>query len=248
MNRRKLIGIISLFLFIMIALLPVFVESKLNTISPISNINLKNNSPPYPPEITGETHPTTGDLYEYSIVSTDPDGDNVSYYIEFGTGDFIITNEWYSSGETIQVSYIWREIGTLTMRAKAQDIYYAQSDWGALNITISGDESRPVINIIKPEKALYIMDHKIRKFLFRKPLIIGDINIEVNTFDNDSEINKVEFFIDGELKVTISTPPYSYMWSRDKIRLFNYRHLVEVIAYDSFGNSNTDKIEVWKFL
>jgi len=92
------------------------------------------------------------------------------------------------------------------------------------------------------------MDYRIRKFLIRKPLIFGSIIIEVNTFDDDSGINRVEFFIDGEFKANITTPPYSYKWNREKIRLINHRHLIEAIAYDNFGNSNIDEIEVWKFL
>lgn len=248
MIRKKFVGIICLSLLVMITLLPVFVVSGINTYNHVSYSNLDNNTPPNPPEISGVTLGTTGEIYNYSIVSIDPDGDDVSYYIEFGTGDFIITNDWYPSGEPINVSYIWRETGTFTMRARAQDIYYAQSDWGTLEVTISGDDIAPEIKIVKPENALYIMNQRIRNLLFRKPLIIGSITIEVNTFDDDSGINRVEFFIDGEFKANITTPPYTYKWNREKIRLINHRHLIEVIAYDDFGNSNIDEIEVWRFL
>ncbi|UCB57891.1 MAG: hypothetical protein JSV67_04590 [Thermoplasmatales archaeon] len=243
--RKKFVSILFLFFIVIIYMLTVCQVSGMNL---YNNVYSQNNSPPNPPEITGVTIGKTGEIYNYSIVSIDPDGDDVSYYIEFGTGDFIITYDWYPSGEPINVSYTWIEIGSFIMRARAQDFYGAQSDWGTLEVIISGDERAPEITILKPENALYIMDFKIRKFLFRKSLIIGSINIEVNAFDEDSGINRVEFFIDGELKANITTPPYKFKWNREKFSLTKHRHSIKVIAFDNFGNSNSDEIIVWKFL
>lgn len=243
--RKKFVNILFLFLIIIIFLLPLCEVSGINS---HNIINSQNNSPPNPPEITGITDGTSGEKYNYSIVSIDPDGDDVSYFIEFGTGDFIITFDWYPSGEPINVSYIWIETGSFIMRARAQDIYGAQSDWGTLEVIISGDDKAPEIKIVKPENALYIMDFKIRKFLFRKSLIFGSINIEINTFDDDSGINRVEFFIDGDLKANITTPPYTFKWSREKISLIKHRHSIKVFAFDNFGNNNSDEMIVWKFL
>lgn len=242
--KKKLSSILILFFMIIIALYPVLGESNIKT---YNTVNMQNNLPPNPPEITGVTSGTVGEIYNYSIVSIDPDGDNVSYYIEFGTGDFIFTFDWYPSGVPINVSYKWVNTGSFMMRARAHDIYGAQSDWGSLEVIITGDEIAPEITIVKPENALYIMDFKIRKFFFRKSLIIGNINIEVNAFDEDSGISRVEFFIDGELKANITVPPYIYKWSREKFSLIKHRHSIKVIAFDDFGNSNSDEIIVWKF-
>ena len=247
MIRKKSVWILCIFFIIILTHFSFFAESETILYNPLHHINT-DNSPPNPPEITGLTSIITGELYNYSIVSIDPDGDNVSYYIEFGTGDFIFTRDWYPSGEPIKVNYIWRETGTFTMRARAQDIYYAQSDWGTLEITISDDDDAPEIKIVKPENALYMFDNKIRNFYFRKPLIIGSLNIEANILNDASRINKVEFYIDDELKASITSSPYIYQWIKEKIITFKHRHLIKVIAYDNYGNTKTDEIIVWKFL
>jgi len=44
------------------------------------------NDPPTVPIITGPTSGAVSVSYEFTIVSTDPDGDDVYYYIDWGDG------------------------------------------------------------------------------------------------------------------------------------------------------------------
>lgn len=107
----------------------------------------------------------------------------------------------------------------------------------------------PQVKITKPVNALYLGNIRIRKYLFRnKPLIIGKINITVNATDDESGIKRVEFYIDGQLKENITTPPYAYMWKRDRIKIFGHRHTIKVTAFDNAGNNASEEIKVWKFL
>ena len=106
----------------------------------------------------------------------------------------------------------------------------------------------PLIKITKPKNALYVMNIKLRKYLIRKSFIIGKIGITVNATDNESGIERVEFYIDGKLKANINTKPYVYIWRRDRFRILGHRHKIKVIAYDKFGNNATKEIKVWKFL
>lgn len=108
-------------------------------------------------------------------------------------------------------------------------------------------ENTLIVKITKPEKALYIMNLKIRKFLARNPMIIGKIDIEVNVTDKESGVDMVEFYIDGELKEEDFTEPYKYTWKREKISIFKHKHIIKVVAYDKDGNSASDEITVWKF-
>jgi parallel beta-helix repeat protein len=109
------------------------------------------------------------------------------------------------------------------------------------------DKVPPNIAISAPEKALYINNEKIRAYLFRIPIILGDIYIAVNVSDALSGVERVEFYINGQLKETVTSPPYTYKWLRERIRLFFHMYLIEVVAYDKSGNVARDQIIVRKF-
>ena len=110
------------------------------------------------------------------------------------------------------------------------------------------DNTPPEIKIIKPERGLYFNDLKIKNYVFkfRKPFIIGKINITIDAKDNGSGINRVEFYIDDKLIENDITAPYSYLW--DNKTIFKYKHTIKLIAYDKAGNSAIDEIIVRKFL
>jgi len=106
----------------------------------------------------------------------------------------------------------------------------------------------PTVEISKPEKALYILNFHIRDFLFqfRKPVILGRIDIVINATDDQSGIDYVEFYIDDEYKATDESKPYTWQWRWDSFSL-RHRHTMKVVAYDLAGNSNYDEIKVWRF-
>jgi hypothetical protein len=101
-----------------------------------SQTSMMNNSPPSPPVISG---PATGKhdvSYNFTFTSTDPDGDNVYYWIEWGDG--CPSSGWlgpYPSGQTITVAHIFPR-GTWTISCQAKDIYNATSDWGTLKVSM----------------------------------------------------------------------------------------------------------------
>jgi outer membrane protein assembly factor BamB len=111
------------------------------------------------------------------------------------------------------------------------------------NITITDDA--PTVQITKPECALYIMNVKIRSYLNsdRIPLIIGPIDIDVDTSQEQIGIDKVEFYIDDVLKATDNTRPYSWTWNTPAF----FTHTIKVTAYDTSGNSASDDITVKKY-
>lgn len=97
------------------------------------------------------------------------------------------------------------------------------------------------IDILKPENAIYIGNKEIAPFFI--PLIIGKIDIIVNVRGND--IEKVEFYIDEELKAADHNLPYSWIW--DEKYFFKFKHKIKVIAYDEKG-ATSDEVIVWKVL
>jgi len=108
----------------------------LSTVGPIWEFTTKTNTPPNNPTITGPAEGTIKVATEYNFTTTDPDGDDVSYYIEWGDG----TNSgWIGpspSGDTRIESHTWTKKGTYIIKAKAKDAYGNESGWGSLSVTM----------------------------------------------------------------------------------------------------------------
>ena len=90
--------------------------------------------PPAKPDLSGPGSGNVGTRYNYTMRSTDPDGDAVSYWVDWGDN----TNSGWvgssASGETITVSHTWSKKGTYDIKVKAKDVYGAESDWATLNV------------------------------------------------------------------------------------------------------------------
>jgi PKD repeat protein len=100
------------------------------------------NNPPDEPGIQGPTNGKPGETYDYNFVTIDPDGTDISYFIDWGDE----TNTgWlgpYESGEIITKSHFWSEKGTYIIKAKAKDPYDAEGPWGELTITIPKNKEK----------------------------------------------------------------------------------------------------------
>lgn len=86
---------------------------------------------------------------------------------------------------------------------------------------------------------LYIADREIAPILRGNPLIIGKITIETDALDEDG-VDRVEFYVDDELKETIYDEPFEWTWNE---RAFG-THEIQVTAYDNDGDEAEDKIDV----
>ena len=106
------------------------------------------NDPPTAPTIDGPTSGAVSVSYEFTIVSTDPDGDDVYYYIDWDDGN---VEDWigpYASGVVVTVSHSWSSEDTYSILAKAKDTYGAESDWSdpfIITIVESDPPGAPVI-------------------------------------------------------------------------------------------------------
>jgi len=112
------------------------------------------NQPPTPPSIQGPMNGKTGTSYSYSFTSTDPEGDDISYYIEWGDGQI---QDWigpYPSGTKVTIDHTWSRQGSFTLQAKAKDRDGRVSDWGDLEVSM-------------PKTSRYIINNWLRTFLQR---------------------------------------------------------------------------------
>jgi len=95
-----------------------------------------NDTPPNAPSIHGPASGKAKQLYNYTLNSTDPDGDNVYYLINWGDNT---SSGWvgpYFSAAEITQSHTWSNKGTYVIQAKAKDIYGNESGWATLEVTM----------------------------------------------------------------------------------------------------------------
>jgi len=113
------------------------------------------NSPPSKPNLnsvedkcTGET----GDTFTFNFDATDPEGENVKYYVDWDDGTNTDWTSSYPSGQKASASHSWSRKGSYTIRVKAKDESGVESCWSdPYSITIEG---KPYVNvtIIRIEK------------------------------------------------------------------------------------------------
>ena len=136
---------------------------------PFASINLTqaisimpDNNPPNAPIIKGPTHGTAGVEYEWSFNSTDQDGNDVYYLVQWS--DACGSQEYvgpYSSGEEVFLNHTYNQKGSYSIYSKAFDIYDAESDWSIFELTM------PRYKILYRSIILLLLE----KFLFIKQLL-----------------------------------------------------------------------------
>lgn len=207
------------------------------------------NLPPYRPIIpVGKISGIINMTYNYATVTTDPEDDSLYYFFDWDDG----TNTgWlgpYNSGSNCEAQHTWDKKGEYEIKVKARDENNHESDWSLpLLVKIDKDFHPPCIHLDKPENAFYISNKMIRKYLFRNALIIGNIKIQATATDNETGINRVEFYINDYLRENDTTPPYEYIWRKDEIRFFRHHFTIKVVAFDNARNCASEEVSVWKF-
>ena len=192
------------------------------------------------PPVADFTYTVDETTVSFTSSSYDRDGDIVSYYWEFGDSE--------NSTEANPEHEYDEDYKTYTVNLTVTDDD-GKNDTVSKEVT-TDDTTKPTIEIVKPERALYIRNQKIRSLLFRMAFIIGDITIEVNASDEGSGMEKVEFYaglLGTKYLGNDTTEPYSFDWTRDRIR-FIHIQILTVKAYDKAGNVAVKRMIVRKLL
>ena len=107
------------------------------TSSEILDVELERlNDPPNKPLIDGPSVGKVGEDYDFVFSSTDPDSDDLEYYIDWDDGNI---EEWigpYESGESMTQSHTWGVEGTYRIQSKVRDPFGEESDSEEFYITI----------------------------------------------------------------------------------------------------------------
>jgi hypothetical protein len=115
--------------------------------STIEDINVIFSGAPEVPDIDGPTEGKPNIEYDFTIITTDPEGDEIYYYIDWGDEQF---EEWigpYESGEEVIVTHMWDELDTYVIQVKAKDTDDYNSDWGVHEIKIPRTRLVSIINL-----------------------------------------------------------------------------------------------------
>ncbi|MEM3518476.1 MAG: S8 family serine peptidase [Nitrososphaerales archaeon] len=131
----------------------------------------------------------------------------------------------YAIDNTAPFSFYWDTInesnGYHTLMAKAYDASnnIGESDPVTVNVYNEvGDKTLPIVSITKPKNGSKVS---------------GNIKISASASD-ESGIDRVEFYVDGNLIGIDYSNPYYYYWDTKSVS--NGWHTITVRAYDKFGN------------
>jgi len=93
------------------------------------------NLPPGVPTITGPNSGKPNTEYDFTFNATDPDGDPIMYFVDWGD-NITEWTEYGDSGTEIILKHTWIEQGDYVIQAKASDINGAESDLVTFDISI----------------------------------------------------------------------------------------------------------------
>ena len=144
------------------------IETYPSNYSGLSNLIQQPKNPEKP---NGTTNGGIGIEYNYSTLTTDPQGDQIYYMFDWGDKS---NSGWigpFNSGETANSSHIWKKRGKFNIRVKAKDIYGHESDWSEpLNISISRGRiliNSPNIQLLEKLMNKFLNIIPILRYLFR---------------------------------------------------------------------------------
>jgi len=102
----------------------------------------------------------------------------------------------------------------------------------------------PVVAITEPKKEnIYLFGNPIQSALLGNTILIGKTNIVAKAFD-DSNVEKVEFYINGDLVETDNEAPYEYLWNS---KAFG-KNTISAKTYDDEGKNFTANLDVFALI
>jgi len=129
------------------------------------------NHPPRTPWLLGRRNGENDTAYRYTFWATDPDGDDLYYYLNWGDtywdGGAVGWIGPYKSGEKVTLEKNWTEKGNYTVRVKASDRYDAKSTWATLKVTMPVSYNLAVHWFLEQLLARYPHAFPILRFLLR---------------------------------------------------------------------------------
>jgi hypothetical protein len=135
--------------------------------------------------------------------------------------------------------------GKLIFEVKAKDLSGNEDSTPAKReFFVYDEEPKITVNIDRPKNYLYIFDREIIPTV--KPIVVGSITIECTALSDVSEIKKVEFYVNNELKYVDyydETNGFSWKWVEQAFGTYR----LKVVAYDKLGRTAEEQLEITKY-
>ena len=127
----------------------------------ISAVTAVPSNPPAKPMLNGPTSGETGETYTYSAASSDPDGDDIYYWFDWGDTE---NTGWlgpYASGEIVEKSHSWDLKGVFDVTVKTKDIHDVGSECSSLKMSTPRFKSGLISSILDLMKQFFPIISKI---------------------------------------------------------------------------------------
>jgi hypothetical protein len=131
-----------------------------------------NNAPPLAPTITGPKTGAPEKSLTFNYVTTDPNGDQIEYYVVWGDDT---SEDWegpFNSGQGSSASHAWSSQGIYTIKVKARDSHGLEGPWGTHSLTVSKSRVRTYNTIY-----LQIIERIVKSFPLLEQILIRLLNI-----------------------------------------------------------------------
>lgn len=100
------------------------------------------------------------------------------------------------------------------------------------NLTVLIDDAPPQVALTRPtEGTLYLADEPVAQAGML--VVVGPLTVRADATDELSGVDRVEFFVDGELVASDATAPYSFLWESARPG----PHTITARAVDAAGNA-----------
>ena len=205
-----------------------FGAGRVNAYKAVSAALAAHTSDVTPPTITISS-PTSGAVVSGTVSVTGVASDNVgvastSLFVDGQLMASCGTSTWSCGLNTLSLSN-----GSHALTVTAYD---AANNSASANVSISvssvtsGGGAAPVVSITSPANGAYVS---------------GSVSVSAKVTDN-SGISQASFYVDGILKGTVTSAPYSWMWNAKKEK--SGSHTLTVKAWDALGNTGSASIAV----
>jgi len=190
-----------------------------------NNTDCENVTPPdtTPPSISLST-PTNGQTVQGSTV-------NISASAQDNIGvtkvEFFLDNILLNTDNSAPYSYAWNSTlsaeGNHTIYAKAYDGASLSTNSASVTVNVANKpDAKPSVSITSPQS---------------NSTVKGLVQIQANATD-DVGVNKVEFYVDGSLVGSGTSPPYTYNWLSTSASE-DQNHTITAKAFDSIQQTTT---------
>ena len=119
--------------------------------------NTSGNLPPVAPNIEGRNHGKVDTSYYYEFSTTDPEDQDIYFFVDWGDNT---STGWigpYNSGEITLRQHAWTSQGMYTIKCKAKDPYEAEGPWGYFEVNMPRNKAinSPILNFLQSHPNMF---------------------------------------------------------------------------------------------